>query len=133
MLSKRISKMLLSGATVGLMAGAAQASLHIDIRATGVNGNPLGAGQTTKLIPVVNAGDVVTFDIFAIITGANTVNSDDKIVSAAGSWKSSNGGLKGNLLADYVRTFEDSNGNTVNGFDASGASVGLQQDLDGDS
>jgi len=130
MLSKRISKMLLSGAAVGLMAGAANAAgLNIDIRATGVNGAPLGAGQTSKLIPVVNVGDVVTFDIFAVVTGTNASLTDDKIVSASGSWKSSNGGLKGNILADYVRSDDNV---PIIGYDANGASVGLQTDLDGD-
>jgi len=130
MLSKRISTMLLSGAAVGLMAGAANAGLNIDIRATGVTGG--GTVANTKSVTGVTNGSVVTFDIFAVITGTNTVNSDDKMVSVAGSWRSSNGGLKGDALADYVRTFENSDGILVNGYDASGASVGLQQDLDGD-
>jgi hypothetical protein len=129
MLSKRISKMLLSGAAVGMMAGAANAALNIDIRATTHNGAPLGAGESPKLIPVVSNGDVITFDIFAVVTGTNTVTNDDKIISVSGSWRSSNGGLKGNLLADYVRSVEDP---PFNGYDAPGASVGLQQDLDGD-
>lgn len=128
MLSKRISKMLLSGAAVGMMAGAANAGLNIDIRATGVNGAPLGAGQTTKLIPVVNNGDVITFDIFAVVTGTNAATNDDKILSVGGSWRST-GALKGNVLADYVRSVEEP---PFSGYDGNGASVGLQQDLDGD-
>jgi hypothetical protein len=114
-----------------MMASAASATLNIDVRATRVNGAPLGAGQTNKMIPVVNVGDVISFDIFAVISGTNTNNLDDKIVSAAGSFLST-GLLKGNLIADIVPTVSDTEGNVTNGYDASGASVGLQQDLDGD-
>jgi len=112
------------------MAGAASASLNIDIRATGVNGNPLSAGQTTKLIPTVSVGDVVFFDIFAVVTGTNTSNADDKIISVSGSWKSSNGGLRGNIGASPVLSSDDP---VVNGYDGLGSSVGFQQDLDGDT
>src|SRR4051794_4406230 len=97
MLSNRISKMLLSGAVVGVMAGAASAALNIDIRATRVNGAALGAGQTSKLIPTVNVGDVISFDVFAVVTGTNGVTTDDKIISVGGSWKST-GARTGTIL-----------------------------------
>ncbi|MBC8107076.1 MAG: hypothetical protein H7Z14_10840 [Anaerolineae bacterium] len=128
MLSKRISKLLLTGAVVGGMAGVANAGLNIDVRATGVNGAPLGAGQTSKLIPVAAAGDVVSFDIFAVVTGTNATLTDDKILSVSGSFRST-GALLGTLAADYVRSVEEP---PFSGYDAPGASVGLQQDLDGD-
>jgi len=133
MLSNRISKMLLSGAVLGVMAGAANAALNIDIRATGLNGGALPAGATSKNVPSVIAGDVVSFDIFAVITGANTTNNDDKFVSVAGSWKST-GTLKGTLLANVVRstTDPDTGEILVAQFDGNGWSVGFQQDLDGD-
>jgi hypothetical protein len=135
MLSNRISKMLLSGAVVGVMAGAASAALNIDIRATAVNGVPIGSipGASTKNIPTVNANDVVSFDVFAVITGTNGVTNDDKFISAGGSWKST-GALKGTLLMNVVRSTTDPDTGEVTsaGFDGNGWSVGLQQDLDGD-
>jgi MYXO-CTERM domain-containing protein len=131
MLSKRISKMLLSGATVGMMAGAANAALNIDVRATGVTGG--GTVANGKLVNNVAVGSVVTFDIFAVITGTNASTTDDKFISVSGSYLTT-GPLHGNLLADVVRTPLDSDGVAIPplGFDANGFSVGLQQDLDGD-
>ena len=133
MLSNRISKMLLSGAVVGALAGATNAALNIDIRATGLNGGALPAGATSKSIPVVAVGDVVSFDVFAVIVGTNASTNDDKFVSAGGSWKST-GNLKGNLLLGVVRSTTDPDtGDLISaGFDGNGWSVGLQQDLDSD-
>jgi MYXO-CTERM domain-containing protein len=111
-----------------MMAGAANAALNIDLRATSLT----GAGAITpggKAVTAVTAGTVVNFDIFAVVTGSNAATSDDKFISVAGSFISGGGSTRGTLLADYIRTTEEP---PVNGFDASGASVGLQQDLDGD-
>lgn len=134
MLSNRISKMLLSGAVVGALAGVTNAALNLDVRATRVNGNALGAGQTSKLIPTVVVGDVISFDVFAVITGTNASTTDDKFISVAGSYRSSNGGLLGGILMDLVRstTDPDTGEILVAGFDGLGSSVGLAQDLDGD-
>jgi len=133
MLSNRISKMLLSGAVVGALAGAANAALNIDIRATGLNGGALPAGATSKSIPVVAVGDVVSFDVFAVIVGTDASTNNDKFVSAGGSWKST-GNLKGTLLMGVVRSTTDpDSGDLISaGFDGNGWSVGLQQDLDSD-
>jgi MYXO-CTERM domain-containing protein len=133
MLSNRISKMLLSGAVVGAMAGAASAAMNIDIRATKVNGAALGAGQTPKSIPVVAVGDVISFDVFAVITGTDAVTTNDKFISVGGSWKST-GNLHGTMLMDVVRSITDPDTGEIitAGFDGNGYSVGLQQDLDGD-
>ena len=133
MLSNRISKMLLSGAVVGALAGATNAALNIDIRATGLNGGALPAGATSKSIPVVAVGDVVSFDVFAVIVGTDASTNNDKFVSAGGSWKST-GNLKGTLLMGVVRSTTDpDSGDLISaGFDGNGWSVGLQQDLDSD-
>jgi len=134
MLSNRISKMLLSGAVVGGLAGVSSAALNLDIRATRINGVAISGANTPKLIPSVNVGDVVSFDVFAVVTGSNGTTTDDKFISAAGSWRSSNGGLKGNILMDLVRSSTDPDtGEIISaGFDGLGSSVGLQQDLDSD-
>jgi MYXO-CTERM domain-containing protein len=133
MLSNRISKMLLSGAVVGALAGAANAALNIDIRATGVNGGALPAGATSKLIPNVAVGDVISFDVFAVIKGTDTTNNNDKFISVGGSWKST-GPTHGTLLMDVLRSVTDPDTGEIltPQFDGNGFSVGLQQDLDGD-
>ena len=132
MLSNRISKMLLSGAVVGASAGVVNAAMNIDIRATGVtNGGTL---VNNKTVTGTVAGSVVSFDIFAVIVGTNTSTADDKFISVAGSWRSSNGGLLGDIAADLFRSVTDPETGDVltPGFDGLGSSVGLQQDLDGD-
>ena len=114
-----------------MMAGAANAALNIDLRATGVSGG--GVLGTAKSVTGVVPGSVVSFDIFAVVTGTNGVLTDDKFISAGGSFISGGGSTKGTLLADVVRSTFNSDGDPVTtGFDANGFSVGLQQDLDGD-
>lgn len=132
MLSNRISKMLLSGAVVGALAGVTNAGMNIDIRATGVSGG--GTMANGKLINDAVVGSVVSFDVFAVVTGTNASNADDKFISVAGSWRSSNGGLEGDILMNLVRSVTDPDTGDVltPGFDGLGSSVGLQQDLDGD-
>src|SRR5688572_8241221 len=115
---------LAAAAAVGLAGfGAAQhvdASLIIDVRATGVNGAPLGAGSTAKDV-TAGRGDTVTFAIFAVLTGTNGAN-DETVASAHGALISTPGNLLGNLSANVVAPF---NGN--------GSQNGLVQDLDSDT
>jgi MYXO-CTERM domain-containing protein len=132
MLSNRISKMLLSGAVLGATAGAVNAGLNIDVRATGVSGG--GALNGAKSVTGVVPGSVVSFDVFAVVTGTDASTGNDKFISVAGSFRSNVGtGTTGTLLMDLVRSTVDSDGIiTSAGFDGLGSSVGLQQDLDGD-
>jgi len=131
MLSNRISKMLLSGAVVGALAGVTNAALNIDIRATGVSGG--GTLVNGKSVTGAVAGTVVSFDIFAVIVGTDASTNNDKFISVGGSWKST-GALAGTLLGGVVRSVTDPDTGDIltAGFDGSGYSVGLQQDLDGD-
>ncbi|CAN5562569.1 hypothetical protein BH09PLA1_BH09PLA1_00970 [soil metagenome] len=134
MLSNRISKMLLSGAVLGGLAGVANAGMNIDIRATGLGGTAGATLVNGKLVTGAVVGTVVNFDIFAVVTGTNTATNDDKFISVAGSWKSSQGGLLGNIVAGIVESVRDSDGEIVTaGFDGLGSSVGTQQDLDSDT
>jgi hypothetical protein len=127
---------LFAAATIASTASVAQAILNIDLRATSVNGQPLQGSQTAKSIPQVQVGDVITFDVLAIIVGTNASLTDDRIISAAGSFLSTPPGfttnMLGNLLGDVVPTIDHGGDTIVLGFDAFGASAGLQQDLDGD-
>ena len=132
MLSNRISKMLLSGAVVAGMAGVTNAAMNIDLRATSVVGG--GSLVNNKSVTGVVPGTVVNFDIFAVIVGTNTITNDDKFISVAGSMRSSNGGLLGDIFADLVRSLRDSDEIIISaGFDGLGSSQGTQQDLDGDT
>jgi hypothetical protein len=130
MLSNRISKVLLSGAAVAALSGVSNAALNIDVRATGVSGG--GTLVNNKTVTDVVVGSVVSFDVFAVVTGTDGVTTNDRFTSVGGSWKST-GALKGTMLMDLVRSIYDSDGvPTFVGFDGNGSSVGLQQDLDGD-
>ena len=125
-------------ATVAAGASTATADLRIDMRATIINGAPLSGAQTAHSIPNAQAGDVIGFDIHALVTGTNANFMDDRVVIDAGSFKSSQQGLLPNLLgaldADVVRTQYDKNGDPVFlGFDNTGFSLGNRVDLDGDS
>lgn len=119
-------------------AAHAQFGLSVDLRATSVNGAPLGAGQSAHAITNALVGDVITFDVFAMITGTDALISNDRLNSFLGSYKSvpvsGEPLLFGNLLMDVRRTTYDSNGEPTDafGFDQIGHSIGLQQDLDGD-
>jgi uncharacterized protein (TIGR03382 family) len=131
MLSNRISKMLLSGAVLSATAGAVNAGMNLDVRATGVSGG--GILVNNKTVTQVIPGSVVSFDVFAVVTGTDASTNNDKFISVAGSFRSTGGGTTGNLLMDLVRSTFDTEGEiTSPGFDGLGSSVGLQQDLDGD-
>jgi len=101
---------------VGFAASKADASMVIDVRATSVNGS--SAGVDTKLANA-NVGDVVTFGVFAQISGTNGVN-DETITNTQGSF-SSVGGLLGNMTNTATATLS-----------ASGYSNGTVQDFDSD-
>jgi hypothetical protein len=121
MLSKRISTALLSGAAIAGLGATASAGLMVDVRATGATGGAVLVNN--KLVNVANAaaGDTVTFDVFALVSGNNANPNDEGLVNVFGSYLSNGGGLRGNSQA------------TVNpNFRASGFSNGFMQDLDGD-
>jgi hypothetical protein len=107
-MEKRIGQRTLSklaiAAAVGLasfgLSKAADASLVIDIRATGLNGSALPAGSTAKDV-VAAPGDVVTLQFIARVTGANST-LDDGFQAVHGAIKSSTGGLLGNLGGSFI-------------------------------
>jgi len=128
-MEKRIGQRTLSklaiAAAVGLasfgLSKAADASLVIDIRATGLNGSALPAGSTAKDV-VAAPGDVVTLQFIARVTGADTVNTNDGFQAVHGAIKSSAGGLLGNLGGSFVAA----------PFNGSGAQNGSAIDADAD-
>jgi hypothetical protein len=112
---------LVAAAAVGLagfgIAQQADASLIVDIRATTLNGLPVGADN--KHVNA-NVGDVVGVQIVARVGGTNGQN-DEAFQSITGSIFS-NGGLLGNLGQNV----------NVSPFNGSGSQNGSQQDFDSD-
>jgi MYXO-CTERM domain-containing protein len=137
---RRLGRSLVCAAVFAASAGSAsilRADLKIDLRATTVNGVPLGAGQSPHQINGVGTGDVIGFNVFALVTGTDAILTNDRFRSLTGSFKSTAVGdnLRGNLKMDVLRSATDPDtGEQIApfGFDAPGYSVGLQQDLDGD-
>jgi MYXO-CTERM domain-containing protein len=120
MLSKRLSRMLMTGAAVAGMSAAADAALVIDLRATGVTGQ--GTVANEKTVTNVAPGSIVAFDVFAITTDSNNGNTSDQgILSFAGSFLSAGGTTEGNLVAARAATMT-----------GTGGSNGLVTDLDAD-
>lgn len=94
------------------------ATLTIDLRATGTSSGVIIDSKNVYFTGV--AGGTVSFDLYAIVTGNNTFNLDEWLLSCSGSFLTT-GNLHGELLATRDPLF---NGN--------GGSDGMQQDLDSD-
>jgi hypothetical protein len=137
-IGKRAMTKIVAAAAIGLGAfGAAQqasASLIIDLRATQINGAPIGGSNTAKSVSVA-PGDVVTLSIFARANGVDGVSTNEGVQSVAGNITSSVGGLLGNLsAAPYPGDDLDADGiPDVRIFNALGAQNGKVQNLDADS
>ena len=139
MFARRLSRALIFAATVAACADRAHADLRFDLRAKAVNGAPLSGTQTQHSIPNAIVGDIITFDVFAVVRGTDANLTNDRFVQAIGSLRSTqqvgSPNLLGDLLMDIVRTQYDPNtGEQVgpNGFDEAGSTVGVRQDLDED-
>src|SRR4029078_2312105 len=96
--SKRLSTLLLCGATLtGLGGCAANAGLLIDVRAVTLNGNTnLGAGNSPKAMVNVHVGTTIGMRIFVDVTGSDS-STFQCLQSLSGSFLSSVGGMQGNL------------------------------------
>src|SRR4051812_7569552 len=134
---RRFNRMIVP--VIALTAASANADLRFDLRAKAVNGVALSGAQTQHSIPNALVGDVISFDVFAVVRGTDASLTNDRIYSAVGSFRSSGQlgvpNLRGNLLMDVVHTLHDPDtGDQIgpNGFDEIGFSVGTQQDLDAD-
>ena len=95
-----------------LLPGTASAGLKYDLRVTG--------GGTSAIVTA--NGQVISIDLFAVVTGASGNAAVEGFQNGFGAISSSTGGnIKGNLSATLV-----------NPFNASGATPGKVQDLDAD-
>jgi hypothetical protein len=125
MISKRCIEAVLGSAAIGMSAEIVCADLRVDLRATSVNGIVLNASQSQHSIHGISAGDVIGFEVFAIVTGVDPNFENDRLKSMCGSFKSSAIAATPNLLG----TLEFG---LVPGFSEGPSSVGTQQDLDSD-
>ena len=107
-------------ATGAVTSSSADGSLVIDLRATELNGAPLSGPNSPKVVSAVSVGDVVTFKLFAVMSGTNGVN-DEQVQGVYGSILSA-GPLLGPLSAQLTPPFNGLNSQN-----------GLVQDLDGDT
>jgi hypothetical protein len=101
-----------------ISASQADASLIIDLRATGVSSD--GQVSSSKNVTAPAIGDVVTIGVFAQVSGTNGVN-DETISIVGGSFTSGAGGLLGNLSNVVISPFTQS-----------GYTNGSQTDFDSD-
>jgi len=117
---------LLATTLVAALASApcARATLTIDLEATTLNGFALSGGNTPKNISV-SAGDVVTFQVFAWVTGASGNASLEGLQRIAFKLRSSAGG---GVFANF-----DSGVSFLPVFKASGSLPGPATDGDFDT
>lgn len=103
---RKTGKVLAAAAAAAGLAGfgatKADASLIIDVRATGSSDS--GATVSSKSVSGLQVGDVVSFGVFAQISGTNGIN-DETVATVAGSFSSGSGGLLGNLSSLIVAPF----------------------------
>lgn len=103
--------------------------------------NPVGTTAGVVIAPdfrsatANNPGDVIAFQLYAIVNGQNGTHADDGVLSAQGSFVSGNGGLTGTVRADPPGTVNATATQTNNAgtqFTGGIATSGIQLDLDGD-
>jgi len=118
------------------LLGAAVAAVGIASSANGsviVSIQPEGGDTANHMF--VTAGQVVTLDVHVIVTGVTTTAGAQQVIQASGNYRSSNGGLLGNLSAfgDPLQTDNTKIGVGLNPYTASGSTVGTSQDADADT
>lgn len=131
--NRKAGKFLAAAAGVvglaGLGASQADASLLIDVRATGVSSGSISNGG--KTVALTDASQTVTMGIFAQVSGTNGVN-DEGLNSVYGLLNSV-GGLKGNLAGTSGTVTGTNPGRTVTSqFADSGFQNGSNTDWDSD-
>jgi hypothetical protein len=87
----------------GFGASQADASLLIDVRATGATTSG-GGLQNEKLVAIQNPGDTVTLGVFAQVSGTDGINNE-QFQTINGLLNSIGGGVKGNLSGGYDPAF----------------------------
>jgi hypothetical protein len=114
---KALATLIAAAATT---VSAAHAGMTLELRATGGSG---GVGVVNPMLVDVSEaqpGDIVTFDVVALISGQNANPNDEALVNVFSSFLSG-GPVHGNLTAAMGANYQNS-----------GYSNGFQVDLDGD-
>jgi hypothetical protein len=122
-------------------ASDARAGLFVDLRLTSLNNDP-SLISDPKVIPSLNIGDTLTFNVVVRVSGTNSVQqtgsydgafpndtrNDDTFQALCGSFASF-GSIKGN----FDPTNQNGNwGTRMPPFDAAGSQNGVAQDFDSD-
>ena len=119
--TKSLHKHLLLGGIASLLfAATASATLTFDLRATQLNGVPVADG---KNVIITQANDVITFALFADVTGTNALATEGfQTMLTGGVVSTANGGIRGTMEGPAL------SGN----FGATGSAAGTLQDLNAD-
>jgi hypothetical protein len=132
---RRMRGKMIAGAAVAGIAGLVPAVtqgaiLDYQLRISGAIGTDT-AGSATKSA-TVSIGQVVTLDLYSVLTAADGTLTNDGFQRTNGSFSSSNGGLLGTLRGGDNGT-STSQVNNVTPFKGSTALAGRAIDLDGDT
>ena len=120
-----MSSILPKALSVGIAAASfalscSNATLTIDLRATTVNGVPAANPKSVEVFP----GQTVSFDVYAIVTGATEAAGLEGFQIAIGSITSGAGGSPlGDILTNEI----------VAPFNGAGSTIGTRVDLDADT
>jgi hypothetical protein len=108
-----------SAAATAAGSNAARGGLMVDLRITGIDGQPVPLSQSKSLYAGI--GDVLTMAVYAQVSGTNGLN-DETVDIVGGSFTSGQGGLLGNLSSTVTAPFGSpgyTNGNQAD-FDSDG-------------
>jgi hypothetical protein len=108
-----------SAAATAAGSNAARGGLMVDLRITGIDGQPVPLSQSKSLYAGI--GDVVAMAVYAQVSGTNGLN-DETVDIVGGSFTSGQGGLLGNLSSTVTAPFGSpgyTNGNQAD-FDSDG-------------
>ena len=128
-----LTKLSLVLAVTGVLIAQGSATLVVNLRATHVNAADVGGGSgvfgggVTNL--AVNPGDVVTFSLFATVTGTQTTNTAQGMASVFGTVSIGAGALTGtwSSFTNPNGVGTDGGTNLLGAFGGSGAQTGTIQ------
>jgi len=130
-LRKTTGKMIAAAAIAGLGGSAANAAvMTYDLRIASATG--AGVVQDNKTFTGAANGDVVTLNLYAVLSGANGTQTDDGFLAGWGSFKSTNSAtsFQGNMRGDVSGT--PTLQNNVAPFNQATSTSGIKTDFDGD-
>jgi hypothetical protein len=122
---RRIPALVSAGVMAGLGAWATGA-LIIDVRAISATGGAIVVNSKNVDVTSATPGDVISFSIFALISGQDADPSNEGLLQCAGSFLSPNDALDGSVRGNLLGT------RTLLVWNGPGSSNGMQANLDAD-